>query len=104
MSVYSKLWVRNKPGDEMIDKYNTSSHHGAGEISDIGKSIDYVVVICSYFLYYFIMQKLLVLVCLVLAMQSSNKMLQSLSLHPRYTSSQKTTSSLQRTPKIMVSK
>ena len=39
----SKLWVRNKPGDEMIDKYNTSSHHGAGEISDIGKSILLIV-------------------------------------------------------------
>lgn len=37
--VCSKLWVRNKPGDEMIDKYNTSTHHGAGEMADVGEFI-----------------------------------------------------------------
>ena len=39
MLICSKLWVRNKPGDEMIDKYNTSSHHAAGEMADVGEFI-----------------------------------------------------------------
>ena len=36
---YSKLWTRNKPGDEMTDKYNTSSHYTAGENTELGKTV-----------------------------------------------------------------
>jgi len=37
--VYSKLWTRNKPGDEMTDKYNTSTHNTAGESTELGKTL-----------------------------------------------------------------
>lgn len=97
MSLCSKLWVRNKPGDEMIDKYNTSSHHGAGEISDMGKSI--LLTVLFHCITIFIMQKSLAPICLVLALQSNSKMLPSPSPHPRYINSQKT----QQTPRILVS-